>query len=110
GQRVGSGVIVGDHVFMINENGILQCIEVNSGKILWEERATGRTWGSLIHADGKLYVTNQQGETVVIAAKPAVEVLARNPLNEKSQSSPAVSNGEIFVRTYEHLWCISAKK
>jgi outer membrane protein assembly factor BamB len=109
-QRIGSGVIIGDHIYMVNENGVAQCIEVKTGRIMWEERATGRTWGSLIHGEGRLYVTNQQGETLVMAAKPQFEVLSRNPLNEKSQSSPAVSNGEIFIRTYEHLWCVSQKK
>lgn len=106
-QRVGSGVIVGEHVYVVNENGIAQCIELNSGKTLWKERACGRVWGSMVHAGGRLYVTDQQGETVVMAAKPVFEVLARNPLGEKSQASPAFSNGEIFLRTYGHLWCIS---
>jgi len=109
-QRIGSGVIVGDHVYILNENGVLQCMEWKTGKTLWNERAAGRTWGSVVYADGRLYVTNQQGETVVLAAKPTFEVLARNPLNERTQSSPAISDGEIFIRTYEHLWCISSKK
>jgi outer membrane protein assembly factor BamB len=109
-QRIGSGVIVGDHTYIVNENGVAECIETKSGKTLWTERATGRTWGSMVHADGRLYVTDQQGETVILAAKPQFEVLSRNPLGERSQSSPAVSDGEIFLRTYSHLWCISAKK
>jgi outer membrane protein assembly factor BamB len=64
----------------------------------------------MVHADGRLYVTNQRGETYVLAAKPTYELLSTNPLGERSQSSPAFSNGEIFIRTYGHLWCISASK
>ncbi len=109
-QRVGSGVVVGEHVYIVNENGIAQCIVLNSGKTLWTERACGRVWGSMVHADGRLYVTDQQGETVVLAAKPVFEVLARNPLSEKSQSSAAISDGELFIRTYGHLWCIGESK
>jgi outer membrane protein assembly factor BamB len=105
-QRVGSGVIVGDHVYILNENGIMQCIELKTGNTLWAERAGGRTWGSMVHADGKLYVTSQQGETLVLSARPTFEVISRNPLHERTQSSPAFSNGEIFIRTYGHLWCI----
>jgi len=109
-QRIGSGVIVGEHVYVVNENGVAQCIELKTGKSLWEERAAGRSWGSIVHAGGRLYLTDQKGETLVLAAKPQFEVLSRNPLNERSQSSPAVSDGEIFIRTYQHLWCLSDKR
>jgi outer membrane protein assembly factor BamB len=109
-QRIGSGVIVGEHVYIVNENGTAQCIELKTGKTLWQERATGGTWGSMVCADGKLYVTSQQGETVVLAAKPVFEVLSRNALEERSQSSLAVSNGQLFLRTYRHLWCIGSPK
>lgn len=109
-QRIGSGVLVGDYAYLLNENGTIQCVEWKTGKTRWMERVAGQTWGSLIHADGRLYVTNQRGETVVLSAKPTLEVLARNPLNERTQSSPAVSKGEIFIRTYEHLWCIGKKE
>jgi outer membrane protein assembly factor BamB len=109
-QRVGSGVLVGDHVYILNATGVGQCIDWKSGKDVWNERVGTSSWGSMVHADGRLYVTNQRGETHVIAAKPTYELLATNPLGERSQSSPAISNGEIFIRTYGHLWCVSASK
>lgn len=105
-QRIGSGVVVDDHIYHVNENGVAVCLELKSGKEVWNERATGTTWSSVIHADGRLYVTNQQGETVVLAAKPVFEVLGRNSLNERTQASIAASNGELFIRTYNNLWCI----
>jgi outer membrane protein assembly factor BamB len=109
-QRIGSGVIVGDYVYLVNENGVVECLERKTGKMLWKERATGSTWSSLVYANGRLYVTSQQGETAVLAAKPTFEVLARNQIGEKTISSPAVSEGEIFLRTYKHLWCIRSRK
>jgi outer membrane protein assembly factor BamB len=109
-QRIGSGVLVGDHVYILNENGVAECIEWKTGKTLWRERAGGSFWGSMVHADGRLYATSRQGETIVLAARPTFELLSRNPLNERSQSSPAISDGEIFIRTYQHLWCISARR
>jgi outer membrane protein assembly factor BamB len=105
-QRIGSGVVVGDHLYILNAIGTAQCIEVKTGRSLWEERAGGSSWGSMVHAGGRLYVTTQPGETIVLAAKPTFEVLSRNPLGERSQSSPAISDGQIFLRTYGHLWCI----
>ena len=50
------------------------------------------------------------GETVVFAAKPQLEILARNPLGERTQSSPAIANGVIYLRTYQHLWAIGNRQ
>jgi outer membrane protein assembly factor BamB len=105
-QRIGSGVIVGEHVYVVDEPGTFRCIEWKTGKTLWTERLTSSTWGSLVRAGDRLYVTNKDGETFVLAARPAFEVLARNPLKETTQASVAVSDGEIFIRTFKHLWCI----
>lgn len=109
-QRIGSGVIVGDHVYVVNEPGIA-CLELKTGKQVWSERVAPGIWGSLVLADGKLYVTDQSGETWVVAAKPTFELIARNPLDKAmTRASVAASDGELFVRTYKHLWCIAAKK
>jgi outer membrane protein assembly factor BamB len=106
-QRIGSGVIVGGHVYVLNEPGTAECIELKTGKTVWSERVGAGAWGSLVHASDKLYVTNVDGETLVLAAKPKFEVLSRNPLDkERTRASVAVSDGNIFIRTYEHLWCI----
>ncbi len=111
-QRIGTGLIIGEHLYHVNENGTMQCIDWKTGKTLWTERIGGTVWGSLVHADDRLYITLQSGETVVVAAKPKFEVLAKNSLkeddkdNELTRSSIAVSDGQLFIRTYEHLWCI----
>ena len=114
-QRVGSGVIVGGHVYMVDENGAAHCYDLKTGDDLWKEAPRlkgGRTWGSIVHADGRLYVLMHSGETVVLAANPKHEVLAVNPLDrgEQTNSSPAVSDGAIFLRTFKHLWCIEGKR
>jgi outer membrane protein assembly factor BamB len=112
-QRIGSGVILGEYLYMANAGpGTVQCFELKTGKDLWDGRRLGNAfWGSFVHADGKLYVTDQEGDTYVLAAKPQFEQLSRNRLGEHTNASPAVSDGDIFIRTYEHLWCIgSAKK
>jgi outer membrane protein assembly factor BamB len=105
-QRIGSGVIVGEHVYIVNEPSSAQCLELKTGKTLWTERLGPRSWGSLVHADRRLYVTNSEAETVVLAAERTFRILSRNPLKEPCESSPAISEGDIFIRTYRHLWCI----
>ena len=105
-QRIGTGALVGDHVYVINDTGTAQCIEAKTGKILWTERVGAGSWGSMVLSQGKLYNTNLDGETVVLAAKPEFEVLARNPLKERTLASIAVSDGRLYIRTYKNLWCI----
>ncbi len=113
-QRVGSGVLVDGHVYIVEENGVPHCYDVVSGEEKWKaaKRPAGGavTWGSMVHADGRLYVLMRNGETVVFDASPKYSVLAQNKLNDgDTNSSLAISNGQIFIRTFKHLWCIEKK-
>jgi outer membrane protein assembly factor BamB len=111
-QRIGSGIIVGDYVYMVNAGpGTVQCIELKTGKDRWEGKHLGSAfWASLVLADGKLYATDQEGDTFVFAAKPEFEQLSRNSLGEHTNASLAISDGDILIRTYDHFWCISRVK
>ena len=111
-QRIGSGVLMGDNVFLANADGAgsFECLDINTGEQRWVEQRTsdGPHWGSVVSADGKLYVTGQKGITRVLSANPeSYEVLAENDLGEQSHSTPALSDGEIFLRTWEALYCIA---
>ncbi len=111
-QRIGSGVIVGEHVYILNADGSAYCLELRTGKEVWqmEKRIGGSSWGSMVAAGGRLYVTNQNGDTIVLAAAPKFEQLAFNRLGEHTNASIAVSDGELFIRTFKHLWCIGGKR
>jgi len=114
-QRIGSGVLHAGHIYILNATGVAQCINVNSGKVAWEERLKGKgassgSWSSMVLADGKIYAINQSADTFILKASSKFELLATNSLGEMTQSSIAISDGELFIRTYEHLWCISNEK
>ena len=113
-QRVGSGLIVGDHVYIVDENGTPRCYELATGKEVWkvEKRPINVTWGSMVHADGKLWVLARDGSTVIFNASPKYELITHNSLGtgQTTNSSLAISNGEIFIRTNQNLWCIGTKK
>lgn len=113
-QRVGSGMIVGDHVYMVDDTDNIHCYDLKTGEDLWKDvdrPGTSSTWGSMVHAEGRLYVLMRNGQTLVMAANPTFELLATNSLGggESTNSSLAISNGDIFIRTFRHLWCIGAK-
>jgi outer membrane protein assembly factor BamB len=111
-QRISSGVVVGEHLFLANAGpGTFQCLEVSTGKEVWKARGPGANhWGQMVFANGHLYVTNQKGATVVF--EPGAEEfqqVAMNQLDAGSNSTPAFSDGEIFLRTAKSLYCIAGE-
>ncbi len=112
-QRVGTGVVVGEHLYQMEENGMPRCFELRTGKEVWQVQkrpGDGVTWGSMVHAHGKLYVLMRDASTLVFNASPTYEHVATNALKGSTNSSLAISNGDVFIRTHTHLWCIGAKK
>jgi len=111
-NRLGTGVIAGGHVFILNTEGIAECLNLQTGASLWQERVKGTgskgdSWSSMVLVDGHILCLNQGGETLVLKASPKFEMVRVNPLNGALvNSSHAISNGEIFIRTQKHLWCI----
>ena len=105
-QRVGAGVVHEGHLYLSNATGIMECLEARTGRPVWKERLGGNLWGSVLLADGKLYVSNLEGDTFIVAASPEFKLLAKNSLGEPMYAAPAVSGGRLYLRTYEHLYCI----
>ena len=114
-NRICSGVITGGHIYVMNMEGIAECLELNTGRTVWEERLPGRgpkadSWSSMVLAGDRIYLPNQSGDVTVLRASPKFEVIAVNSIgNEMCNASLAVSDGELFLRTDKHLWCISGQ-
>jgi outer membrane protein assembly factor BamB len=105
-QRVGSGVVVGDHVYILNEPGVAWCLDIKSGERLWEKRLSGKSWCAMVYAAGRIYATAESGDTIVIEPNPnECVVLAENKVGELTRASLAISEGQVFQRTYQHLYC-----
>jgi len=111
GPDVPTPVTDGKYFYVVNDKGIVYCLDAKTGKEVYgQQRLKPGTYsGSPVLADGKLYVTNEDGLTSVVKAGPAFEVLAENALNEYCLSSPAVSDGQIFIRTSGALYCIGKR-
>jgi hypothetical protein len=82
------------------------CAKTATGEVVWRERLGGTYAASPILADGKIYITGDDGVTAVIEAAESFKVLARNPLGENVQASPAVWNDHLLIRGEKHLFCI----
>jgi len=109
-RNIGTGVLIGPHVYKANAGpGTLQCVVAATGEETSQERVpAGNHWGSVVYAADRLYVTSQKGTTHVFLPNPErLELVAANELGEASNSTPAFSDREIFIRTFEHLYCIA---
>lgn len=104
--KVPSMIHVKPHLFAITDGGIASCYKEDTGEIVWQERVGGNFGASPVAAAGHIYFVGDNGETTVIAAAPEFKVLARNPLGEKVQASPAISQGQFFIRTEGSLFCL----
>jgi outer membrane protein assembly factor BamB len=111
GPDVPTPVTDGKYFYVVNDRGIMWCLDAKTGaEIYAQQRIKPGTYsGSPVLADGKIYVTNEDGLTTVVKAGPAFEVLAENALNDYCLSSPAISDGQIFIRTAQNLYCIGKK-
>jgi outer membrane protein assembly factor BamB len=115
-QRIGSGVIHEGHVYILTDPGIAECRSMATGELIWEERLkgpgpTGQNWSSVVlDADGLCHAVNQGGDAFVFRASPTFELLATNSIGERVIGSIAVSDGQLFIRSHEHLWCIGERR
>jgi len=114
-HTIGSPVIKDGHIYLCVTDGFLQCYELATGKMVFEERlpATGgssATWGSPVLVGDRLYVVNQSGDTLVLRGAPKYELLGSNPLGELANSTPAFSDGQVFIRTHTALYCVAEGK
>lgn len=104
---VPSPVCTDDFLFSTMTSGKVHCIEVATGKILWAE-SLGRQYASPVLAGGLVYMPNDEGIITVIKPGPVFEVVSKNPMGERMNASPAISNGKIYLRGDKHLFCIGA--
>ena len=111
GPDVPTPVTDGKYFYIVKDNGVMFCLDAKTGtEVYGQQRIKSGTYsGSPVLADGKIYVTNEDGLTTVVQAGPKFEVLAENPLNDYVLSSPAISDGRIYIRTAHHLYAIGQK-
>ncbi len=99
----------GKYVYLVEDQGLVSCVDITSGEAVWGPRRSGAgpTSASPLLADGKLYILNENGETVVLAAGPEYKELAKNELDGSyTLSSPVAAGSQLFIRTGTHLYCI----
>jgi len=108
---VPSPLLYGDYLYLMNDmTSVATCLEAKTGRVLWQGRlgvATREGFSaSPVGVDGKVFVTNDDGDTFVLKAGPSFELLHVNRLNARTLASPALVDGRWYFRTDRELLAI----
>jgi outer membrane protein assembly factor BamB len=101
-----SPILVGDHLYMVTEGGIVSCVDPHSGDTFWTERVTGKFWASPICVSGRLYLCDDTGLTQVADIRKGWKLLATNRLADGCRATPAVSGNDLILRTRTAVYCV----
>ena len=102
-----SPILHGDLLVLVDNGGFASAVEAKTGKVLWSERVLKAVYGSPICAEGRVYATDRDGKTVVLAAAPEFKLLGEGKLDDVAGgASPAVSGKAIYIRTIQALYRI----
>jgi outer membrane protein assembly factor BamB len=105
---VPSMLVAGDHLLTVNNFGVAFCYEAATGNVLWQEKL-GKHHASPVLVGGLVYLTNDDGQMNVIKPGPQFERVAQYQLGENCYASPAISDGQVFLRGFKHLLCIGRR-
>jgi outer membrane protein assembly factor BamB len=108
---VPSPILHGDHLYMVNDMAsIVTCLEAATGQAVWQGRLGVAQWegfsASPVVVDGKVFFTNDEGDTFVLRAGPKFELLHTNHIGEGTLASPALVDGHWYIRTDRNLFAI----
>jgi outer membrane protein assembly factor BamB len=102
-------VVWNELLFTISDDGIARCIHAPSGNLRWKERLKGKYKASPVAVDGRVLFLNTEGLCTVISAQPRFDKLVENQLDDETIASPAISDGRIYIRGKQFLYCIGKK-
>jgi outer membrane protein assembly factor BamB len=99
----------GDHLYLWNDNGVVNCVETATGDNVWTKRVGGKYTGSPICVDGKIYIMSETGQVAVVSASPEYKFYGKSQLDDPSHSTPAVAGGRLYLRTFHRLACLEGR-
>ena len=109
-----SPVLYDDKLYTLTDTGMLSCYNARTGAPYYQMKRLPKPYSfksSPVGANGKLYMASEDGDVIVVKMGEKFEVLATNTLTDQFfVSTPAIVDGEIFLRGQNTLFCISEKR
>ncbi len=93
-------------IYTVDSNNNLFCIDARTGKTVYTKRLTAKYNSSPVYADGKIYFTSTNGETLIIKEGRTLEIISRNKLKGEVFATPAIAQKSIVVRAGTNIFCI----
>ncbi len=100
-------------VYLMKEGGIFTSLDAATGAVLKQGRLPGALdyyYASPVAGDGKIYVTSQAGQVTVVEAGGEWQPLARNDLDDECFATPALVDGQVYLRTRSALFCFGRNR
>lgn len=101
-----SPLLIGNRVYMVHEQGVVTCVNAETGEQVWQGRTEGPYAASPLANGERIYLCSESGRTTVLKAGDSFQTLAENTLPGQVLASPAVAGKQLFLRTDSALWCI----
>jgi outer membrane protein assembly factor BamB len=104
-----SNILYGDYLYLFTDNGIVTCLDPKTGTVKYEGGripVPARFMGSPVAFGGFVAMTSEEGDTFLLKAGPAHEIVRTNSVDEAVYSSPAIANGRIYIRGDKHLFAV----
>jgi len=99
-------IAIDEHLYILSDLGVMTCVVAATGEPVWQEDLDAKFYASPVCVNGRIYLVTRSGEVVVLEAGPEYKLLAKNTLPEKTDATPAIANGRMYIRTLNHLICI----
>ncbi len=107
---IASLLYIEPYLYSVTDAGVLSCFEASTGRAVWKKRVQGKHTSSPIYADGRIYLLSElEGESILIQPGPEYKELGRNRLDEVCKGTMAISRGNLFIRSANHLFCIGPR-
>jgi outer membrane protein assembly factor BamB len=100
-------VVYGDFMYALADGGVLSAYEAKTGRLVYQERLPTSFSASPVAADGKLYLSSEDGDVYVVRAGAKFELLSKNPMGEPLMATPAISDGTLFIRSQRHVYAVA---
>ena len=106
----------GEELYLIKDQTrggtFVSCFNARTGEAYYEQARLPQPYtikASPVGAGDKIYLLSEEGDAIVLRRGPTFEVLSINPMGEMFLASPAVAGGELYLRSRERLYCVSAQ-
>ena len=103
-------IIYGDLFYALADNGVLSAYDAKTGELIYQQRLPSSFSASPVAADGKLYLSSEDGDVFVVKAGRQYELLSKNTMGQPLMATPALSQGMLILRGENAIYAIGERK